>query len=61
MKKSMKTIRIQLQAGQANPAHVGKDLGPTGIHLVEFCRQYNEKTAKQMGMVIPAEVTIFED
>lgn len=57
----MKTIRIQLQAGQANPAHVGKDLGPTGIHLVEFCRQYNEKTAKQMGMVIPAEVTIFED
>jgi large subunit ribosomal protein L11 len=61
MKKPMKTIRIQLQAGQANPAHVGKDLGPTGIHLVEFCRQYNEKTAKQMGMVIPAEVTIFED
>lgn len=61
MKKVAKTIKIHLQAGAANPAHVGKDLGPTGINLLGFCQQYNEKTAKQKGMVIPAEVTIYED
>ncbi|PTM57664.1 50S ribosomal protein L11 [Desmospora activa] len=61
MKKVVKTLKIELQAGAANPATVGKDLGPTGINLLGFCQQYNEKTAKQKGLVIPAEVTIFED
>jgi large subunit ribosomal protein L11 len=56
-----RTIRIQLEAGKANPAKVGKDLAPTGINLLGFCNQYNELTKGQTGQIIPAEVRIFED
>jgi large subunit ribosomal protein L11 len=62
-KKKVKTvIRLQIQAGKATPAPpVGTALGPHGLNIMEFCRVYNERTAAQAGMVIPAEITVFED
>ena len=62
-KKKVKTvIRLQIQAGKATPAPpVGTALGPHGLNIMEFCRAYNERTAAQAGMVIPAEITVFED
>jgi large subunit ribosomal protein L11 len=55
-------VRIQIQAGQATPAPpVGTALGPHGIQIMEFCKAYNAATENQRGMVIPAEITIFED
>lgn len=63
MAKKIKTIvKIQAEAGKATPAPpIGTALGPQGINIVEFCAQFNEKTKDKMGMIIPAEVTIFED
>lgn len=61
-KKITHNIRLQLDAGKANPAPpVGTVLGPTGMNMAEFCQQYNEKTRDQMGMVIPVDITIYED
>ena len=62
-KKKIKTvIKLQLQAGKATPAPpVGTALGPHGLNIMEFCKAYNERTANQVGTVIPAEVTVFED
>jgi large subunit ribosomal protein L11 len=63
MAKKIKTIlKLNLTAGQANPAPpVGPALGQHGVNIVEFCKQYNDATKDRMGQVIPAEVTIFED
>ncbi len=62
-KKKVKTVvRLQIPAGKATPAPpVGTALGPHGINIMEFCKSYNERTASEGGMVIPAEITIFED
>ncbi|MGD0833781.1 MAG: 50S ribosomal protein L11 [Candidatus Dormibacteria bacterium] len=62
-KKKVKTvIRLQIQAGKATPAPpVGTALGPHGLNIMEFCKSYNERTAGQVGSVIPAEVTVYED
>ncbi|MGL5915828.1 MAG: 50S ribosomal protein L11, partial [Culicoidibacterales bacterium] len=55
-------IKLQLQAGKATPAPpVGTALGPVGINIQEFCSQYNEKTRENMGMVVPAEITVYDD
>ena len=55
-------VRIQIPAGAATPAPpVGTALGPHGVNIVEFCRQYNSATESQRGTVIPAEITVFED
>ena len=55
-------IKLQIPAGQANPAPpVGTALGPRGVNIMAFCKEYNERTANQVGMVIPAEITIYED
>lgn len=54
-------LKLELEAGKANPAKVGKDLAPTGINLLQFCNQYNEMTKGQTGQIIPAEITVFED
>jgi large subunit ribosomal protein L11 len=55
-------VRIQIPAGQATPAPpVGTALGPHGIAIMDFCKAYNAATENQRGMVIPAEITIFED
>ena len=63
MAKKVKTIiKIQIPAGKANPAPpVGTALGPHGINIMAFCKEYNERTASQAGSVVPAEITIYED
>ena len=61
-KKVRAVVRIQLQAGKATPAPpVGPALGQHAINIMQFCKEYNEKTANQTGQIVPAEVTIFED
>ena len=61
-KKVRAVVRIQLQAGKATPAPpVGPALGQHAINIMQFCKEYNEKTANQAGSIVPAEVTIFED
>ena len=55
-------MKIQIPAGQATPAPpVGTALGPHGINIMDFCKAYNAATENQRGMVIPAEISIFED
>ncbi len=63
MAKAVKTqVKLQLSAGKANPAPpVGTALGPHGINLMEFCKQFNEATRDQGDSVIPVIVTIYED
>ena len=63
MAKRIKTVvKLQIPAGKATPAPpIGTALGPHGINLMMFCKEYNARTADQAGMVIPAEITIFED
>lgn len=61
-KKVKAVVKLQLPAGQANPAPpVGTALGPHGIQLMEFCKQFNEATKDKSGFVIPVIVTIYED
>lgn len=61
-KKVIKLVKIQVEAGKANPAPpVGTALGPHGIAIMDFCNQFNERTKDQMGTVIPAVVSIYED
>ena len=63
MAKKIKTIiKLQIQAGKANPAPpVGPALGQHGINIQEFCTKFNEATKDKMGDIIPAEITVFED
>lgn len=63
MAKKIKTvIKLQLPAGGATPAPpVGSALGPHGINIMAFCKEYNEQTAPQSGSIIPVEITIYED
>ena len=61
-KRVAAVVRIQITAGQATPAPpVGTALGPHGINIMDFCKMYNSATESQRGMVVPAEITIFED
>jgi large subunit ribosomal protein L11 len=55
-------VKIQIPAGAATPAPpVGTALGPHGVNIMEFCKQYNAATEAQRGTVVPAEITVFED
>ena len=61
-KKVMTMVKLQIPAGQATPAPpVGTALGPHGVNIMEFCKQYNALTQSQAGQIIPVEVTIYED
>ncbi|HEY55931.1 MAG TPA: 50S ribosomal protein L11 [Dehalococcoidia bacterium] len=61
-KKVKAIIKLQIPAGQANPAPpVGPALGQHGINIMAFCKDYNERTASQTGTVIPVEITVFDD
>jgi large subunit ribosomal protein L11 len=61
-KKIRAVLTLQIDAGKANPAPpVGPALGQHGINIMGFCKEYNEKTASQAGLVIPAEITVYED
>jgi large subunit ribosomal protein L11 len=56
------TIKLQIKAGQANPAPpVGPALGQHGINIQDFCTQFNEKTKEMMGDVVPVEITVNDD
>ncbi len=63
MAKKIKTIiKLQLAAGAATPAPpVGTALGPQGINIQDFCKQFNDQTREMHGDVVPAEITIYED
>lgn len=61
-KKVVGLIKLQIQAGQANPAPpVGPALGQHGVNIMEFCKAYNAATENQRGQVIPVEITVYED
>jgi large subunit ribosomal protein L11 len=61
-KRLAAVVKIQIQAGQATPAPpVGTALGPHGINIMDFCKAYNAATESQRGLVIPAEISIYED
>ncbi len=61
-KKVLAVAKMQIPAGQATPAPpVGTALGPHGVAIMDFVRQYNEKTAAQQGTVVPVVVTIYDD
>jgi len=61
-KKVKAIIKLQITAGQANPAPpVGPALGQHGVNIMAFCKEYNERTADQAGSIIPVEITVFDD
>ncbi len=61
-KKVAAIVKVALNAGAATPAPpVGTALGPHGVNIMEFCKQYNAKTEAMRGTVIPVEITIYED
>lgn len=61
-KKVVAVIKLALNAGKANPAPpVGPALGQHGVNIMMFCKEYNARTEGQVGMVIPVEISVFED
>jgi len=61
-KKVKAIVKLQIQAGKATPAPpVGPALGQHGVNIMQFVKDYNERTASQVGLVVPVEITIFED
>ena len=61
-KKVVAMIKLALPAGKANPAPpVGPALGQHGVNIMAFCKEYNGKTADQAGMIIPVEISVYED
>jgi large subunit ribosomal protein L11 len=61
-KKVKAIIKLQIQAGKANPAPpVGPALGQHGVNIMGFCKEYNDQTKQYEGSIIPVEITVFED
>lgn len=61
-KKAVGFIKLALPAGKANPAPpVGPALGQHGVNIMAFCKEYNAQTQSQVGMIIPVEITVYED
>ena len=61
-KQVLTTVKIQIPAGSASPAPpVGTALGPHGVAIMDFCKEYNAKTEDKRGQIIPVEITIYED
>ena len=61
-KKVAAVVKIQIPAGKATPAPpVGTALGPHGVAIMDFCKQYNAATESQIGTIVPVEITVFED
>ncbi len=62
MKKVVAIVKLQIPAGKATPAPpVGPALGQHGVNIMEFCKSYNEKTARQAGTIVPVEITVYAD
>ena len=60
--KVMGFIKLQIEAGKANPAPpVGPALGQHGVNIMQFCKEFNEKTKNDMGLVIPVVITVYQD
>jgi len=61
-RKITAVVKIEIQAGKATPAPpVGTALGPHGVAIMDFCKQYNAATESQIGTIVPVEITVFED
>jgi large subunit ribosomal protein L11 len=61
-KKIIANVKLQVAAGKATPAPpVGSALGPHGLNIMDFCKAFNAKTAKQEGLIIPVVVTVYSD
>ncbi len=61
-KQVLAVVKIQIPAGQASPAPpVGTALGPYGVAIMDFCKDYNARTEAQRGQIVPVEISIFED
>ena len=61
-KKVAKMVKLQVEAAKATPAPpVGPALGQAGVNIMAFVKEFNERTAKQAGLIIPVEITVFED
>jgi large subunit ribosomal protein L11 len=61
-KRVAAVIKLQVMAGKATPAPpVGPALGQHGVNIMQFVKEYNERTAKQAGMIVPVEITVYED
>ena len=61
-KKVIKIVKLQIPAGKANPAPpVGPALGQAGVNIMAFCKEFNARTADQAGLIIPVEISVFED
>lgn len=61
-KQVLSIVKIQIPAGAATPAPpVGTALGPYGVAIMDFCKEYNARTESQRGQVVPVEITVFED
>ncbi len=62
MKKVVAIVKLQIPAGKATPAPpVGPALGQHGVNIMEFCKSYNERTARQVGTIVPVEITVYAD
>jgi large subunit ribosomal protein L11 len=62
VKKVVGKIKLQIQAGKANPAPpIGPALGQHGVNIMQFCKEYNAKTQDKAGTIIPVEITVYED
>lgn len=61
-KKPIAVVKLQIPAGKATPAPpVGPALGQHGVNIMAFCKEYNERTAAQSGLIVPVEITVYED
>jgi large subunit ribosomal protein L11 len=61
-KKVLAVVKLHCPAGKANPAPpVGPALGQHGVNIMEFCKNFNERTAQQVGDIIPVEITVYQD
>lgn len=61
-KKVVAVIKLAIQAGKANPAPpIGPALGQHGVNIMMFCKEYNARTADQVGLVVPVEISVYED
>ena len=61
-KEVVKQIKLQIEAGKATPAPpVGPALGSSGVNIMQFVKEFNDRTAKQAGMIIPVVITVYKD